>query len=496
MTDLPRLSRHSPPPRAGIVHLGPGAFFRAFVAVYTQDALDAAAAGNTWGAGGADAGAGDWGIVAVSLHSAGARDDLAPQGGAYTSVTLAPDGDRHRVIGSVVDVLVAPEDPRAVVARMADPAIRIVTLTVTEKGYCHEPATGALRLDHPEIAQDLANPGAPRSAIGFIVAALDRRRAAGTAPFTVLSCDNLPSNGPLLRGLVARFARARDPDLAAWIEARVPFPATMVDRITPATTGADIARLAAAAGYRDPACVQHEPFRQWVIEENFVDGARPRWEAGGAQFVRDVAAHETMKLRCLNGTHSALAYLGYLAGFETIAETVADPAFGGLLDRLWREEIVPTVPRPEGEDLAAYTAALRARYANPAIRHRTWQIAMDGSQKLPQRLLGIVADALAAGRAVPGLALAVAGWMRYVGGVDEGGARIDVRDPLAAELRALCDANPAPADRVAALLGVGAVFPAALAHDPRFVDAVRTAYEGLVAEGARAMVAAYAGGRG
>lgn len=467
----PRLTRPVPAPKVGQVHLGPGAFFRAFNATYTEDAI--AVEG------------GDWGIIAVSLRSTSARDQLAPQDGAYTSITLG-EGGGARVIGAVTRVLVAPEDPEAVVRAMVNPAVRIVSLTITEKGYCYDPVTGRLKTDHPDIIHDLAHPDTPRSAIGFLVAALLRRRKAGGRAFTVLSCDNLPSNGRRAARVVLDFARALDPDLAAWIEANVPFPATMVDRITPATTDADVADLAASHGYTDPACVVHEAFRQWVIEDNFADG-RPAWEAAGAQFVSNVDAHELMKLRCLNGTHSTLAYLGYLAGFETIAEAVADPDFASLCETLWREEIIPTVPQPEGEDLPTYCATLLTRYRDPAIRHRTWQIAMDGSQKLPQRVLGTIADDLAAGRVPRGLCLGVAAWMRYVGGVDERGQSIDVRDPLAERLKAASDS----ADSVAALLAVEDIFGADLAGHAAFRDAVTQAYEALVRDGAKATVRAF-----
>ena len=293
---------------------------------------------------------------------------------------------------------------------MADPEIRIVALTVTEKGYCHDPATGRLNMSHPDIQSDLANIDTPVSAPGFLVAGLRARRAADVAPFTVLSCDNLPSNGPLVRGMVLDFARALDPDLAAWTDENVAFPATMVDRITPATTAEDLDRYAEKLGYRDEALVVHEAFSQWVIEDRFPLG-RPDWVAAGAQMVTSVEAHETMKLRMLNGTHSTLAYLGYLAGHETISEAVNDPPFAALCEKLWRNEIIPTVPQPEGEDLHSYAAALLERYRNPAIRHRTWQIAMDGSQKLPQRLLGTMSDACEAGRVTsPDSDGAVAKW--------------------------------------------------------------------------------------
>jgi fructuronate reductase len=474
-----RLSRTAPAPKVGIVHLGPGAFFRAFNAIWTEEAMEAAG--------------GDWGICAVSLNSAGVRDQMEPQGCAFTSVTLAPEGPEYRVIGSVVRVLVAPEDPGAVLEAMTSPEVRIVSLTVTEKGYCHEPATGRLRLDHAGILADLANPGAPVTVPGFLVEALARRRAAGTAPFTVLCCDNLPHNGRMLRGVVLEMARARDATLAEWITANVRFPSTMVDRITPATTEADIAALAAARGYRDEACVVHEPFRQWVIEDDFTDDARPAWEAAGVQFARDVAPFEAMKLRCLNGAHSALAYLGYLAGHETIADAVADPDFAAFCRRLWREEVVPSVPPPEGVDLPAYCDALLERFRNPAIRHRTWQIAMDGSQKLPQRLLGTLADGLAAGRPVPGLMLAVAAWMRYAGGTDEAGRPIDVRDPLAPRLRAAWDSAEDAGGRVDAFLAIEDVFPRALAADRDLRAGLSAALDGICRHGAHAMVRRLAG---
>jgi fructuronate reductase len=281
-----------------------------------------------------------------------------------------------------------------------------------------------------------------------------------------------------------------DPALARWIAAEGRFPATMVDRITPATKPEDIDRLAQKIGYRDEAPVMCEPFRQWVVEDDFVPAygthARPNLAAAGAEMVADVTPYENMKLRMLNGTHSSLAYLGYLAGHETIAETVADPVFAAFVKRLWRQEIMPSFTPPEGVDLEAYADALFERYSNPAIRHRTWQIAMDGSQKLPQRILGTISDNLDAGRACPGLMLAVAGWMRYVGGIDEKGQPIEVKDPLAAQLRALSDAAQTADEKVAALLGCRDVFSARLALD--LVGPVTSAYETLAAQGARKAV--------
>ncbi len=433
---------------------------------------------------------GDWGITAVSLRSPTARDQMQPQDGYFTSVTLASGTVKDTVIGSITDVLVAPENPSNVISAMVDPGTRIVSMTITEKGYCHHPASGEINLDHPDIVHDLANPDTPRSAPGFIVAALAQRRTKNVGPFTVLSCDNLPSNGALARGVVLGFARALDPNLANWIAQNVPFPATMVDRITPATTAQDVADLSGRSGFHDPACVVHEAFRQWVIEDNFADG-RPQWQVAGVQFVGNVDAHELMKLRCLNGTHSTLAYLGYLAGYQTIAETVADPAFAKLCEILWRDEIIPTVPEPEGEDLTAYCATLLARYRDTSIQHKTWQIAMDGSQKLPQRLLGTIRENLDKGVVPSGLCLAVAAWMRYVGGIDEKGQAIDVRDPLADRLKSVSDQANSAADKVHALMATPEVFDAALAQNNAFQEAVTLAYETLVQHGAKRAVQTY-----
>lgn len=471
-----RLTRSSSAPKTGIVHFGPGAFFRAFNAVYTDDAMQARG--------------GDWGISTVSLKSATAHDQLMPQGGLFTSVTLGPKGPKPRIISSISDVLVAPRDPLAVVDTMDRFDVPIVSLTITEKGYCYDSVSKSIDLSHPEVTEDLNSENSLQTAAALIVASLDRRFKSDRAPFTVLSCDNLPSNGDVTRSVIEGFARARDPELADWIAENVAFPSTMVDRITPATTVDDLENLAKQTGYFDPAAVFHEPFRQWVIEDQFPRG-RPAWDAAGAQLVKSVDAHELMKLRCLNGTHSALAYLGYLAGFETISETVTDPSFEALCAKLWIEEIVPTVPTPEGEDLRAYTASLIKRYQNPSIRHRTWQIAMDGSQKLPQRILATVRDCLAHGRTPKGLCLVVAAWMRYVRGFDERGNAIDVRDPLAERLRALANAASDEEGVVSRLVSVEEVFGADLSQNPIFVAEVTVAYKILSDQGAKAAVAKY-----
>jgi fructuronate reductase len=461
--------------RIGIVHLGLGAFHRAHQAVMIEDCLER---GET-----------DWAICGASLRSPETRDALAPQDGLYTLGVRGPEGEALRVIGAIRECLVAPEAPAALIARMAHEKTRIVSLTVTEKGYCHDPATGSLNEAHPDIAHDLANPGAPRSAIGYLAAALMARRRAGLPAFTVLTCDNLPANGRTVKRVVDRFAALLDPDFGHWVHDNVSCPASMVDRIVPATTDEDRARVASALGAEDRWPVVAEPFLQWVIEDDFPLG-RPDLAASGAEMVRDVTPFEHMKLRLLNGSHSTLAYLGYLAGYETIAETMADPAFARLVRTQMDADITPTLHMPSGTDLAGYKDRLIDRFRNPALRHRTWQIAMDGSQKLPQRLLGMIRERLAAGASIDRPALAVAGWMRYVAGVDEKGLPIDIRDPMATRLAAIVgEAGPVAARLGPALLAIPEIFGTDLPADPRFTTPVLAGLEALFREGARKTVA-------
>jgi fructuronate reductase len=462
--------------RPRIVHLGLGAFFRAHGALFTEDVLANEQS--------------DWGITGVSLQRPGQRDRLAPQDCLYTSVENGRYDPKARIVGCILNVLVAPEDPAAVLDRLADGNTSIVTLTITEKGYHHDPASGHLNPEHAEIRHDLDHPDTPVSAVGLITAALARRMAAGLPPFTVATCDNLPSNGTLLAGLVREFALLRDEKLAAWIERTVPFPSSMVDRIVPAQTPADIALVEQLTGLHDAAPVMHEPFRQWVLEDRFVDGVRPLWERAGAQFVSDVAPFEHAKLRMLNGSHSALAYLGYLAGHETIFDAVSDELFARFIRRFWGDDVIPILAAPPGMDLEGYSHQLLERYGNPAIRHRLWQIAMDGSQKLPQRLLSTVRDNLQRQRRFKFVALAVAGWIRYVAGTDEFGRSIDVRDPLATTLQeGIAAAGPDPAAQVRAVANVGAMFGQDLPANPTFMTTVTKAYQALLREGSRKAIA-------
>ncbi|HGH3372149.1 mannitol dehydrogenase family protein [Kluyvera intermedia] len=460
-----------------IVHLGFGAFHRAHQAVYAD--ILAAEHGS------------DWGYTEVNLIGGEQQiADLNHQDNLYTVAEMSADAWTARVVGVVKEALHAQVDGlETVLAKMCEPQVAIVSLTITEKGYCHSPATGQLMLDHPFIAADLQNPHQPKSAPGVVVEALARRKAAGLPAFSVMSCDNMPENGHVMRNVVCAYARAVDAGLADWIESHVTFPSTMVDRIVPAVTPETLDKIEQLTGVRDPAGVACEPFRQWVIEDNFVAG-RPAWEKAGAELVSDVIPFEEMKLRMLNGSHSFLAYLGYLAGYQHINDCMGDENYRRAAHDLMLKEQAPTL-KVQNVDLARYADLLIARYTNPALRHRTWQIAMDGSQKLPQRMLDSVRWHLADNSSFTLLALGVAGWMRYVGGVDEQGNAIEVCDPLLPVIQAAVAQSEEGESRVKALLAIEAIFGKDLPLNGQFVDQVINAYLSLLSKGAKATVAAY-----
>lgn len=426
----------------GILHLGVGAFHRAHMAAYVDTILSTQ---------------NDWGIIGASLRRPDTKLALAPQDFCYTLATRDKASTRTRLIGSVLDILDAHTQRAELLAKLADPRIRIVSLTVTEKGYCYDPSTGDLDENHPEIVHDLARPDQPVSAPGLLVHGLLARWRAGIAPFTVLSCDNLPANGQTTARIVSRFAALRSPELASHISRNVAFPSSMVDRIVPPTTDADRKIIHDLTNVDDAWPVVTEPFSQWVLEDRFPNG-RPAFERVGVQLVDRVEPFERMKLRILNGAHSALAYLGYLAGHDYVADVMRSPAFAAFIHALINEEIIPTLDLP-GEELGHYRDSILTRFANPALKHRTWQIAMDGSQKLPQRLLATIRERLDNSQSVDRLALSVAGWMRYVTGIDERGRPIDVRDPLAGRFRKIADqAGRNPSQLVAGLLSVREIF--------------------------------------
>ncbi len=477
--DLPAALRPLVDPRSlgvGIVHLGIGAFHRAHQAVFTEEAV--AAAG------------GEWGICGVTQRSRGVLDQLQPQDGLYSVLVRGADTSL-RVAGAVRDLLFAAEEGERLQTLLAAPTTRIVTLTVTEKGYRHDPAPGRLRRNDPDVAADLAGDGLPRTVVGQLVRGLQARRAADAGPVTLLSCDNLPSNGEVLRGLVTDFCAALPGGdaLADWIAESVSFPSSMVDRIVPATTDDDRAEAARLLGYSDQGVVVTEPFRQWVVEDQFA-GGRPAWERAGVVLTADVAPYEAMKLRLLNGSHSTLAYLGALAGHTHVAEAMADPGIAGVVAHLMADDVEPTLAVPDGFDVAAYQRELFERFHNPALRHRTVQIAMDGTQKLPQRLLGTIRDRLAAGAEPRFACLGVAAWMRYVWTAQsEQGAPLPVDDPLADRLRSLTADATTPEATVDALLSLTEVFGDDLPADGRFRALVTDSLEALTKGGVAAATA-------
>jgi fructuronate reductase len=458
---------------SGIVHIGTGAFHKAHQAVCTDDALAASGGG--------------WMITGVSLRSGDVADQLNPQDGLYTLIVRGQDGTFARVIGSIARVLVAPREPEAVVEALAAPETKIVSLTITEKGYGLDPKTGGLDRTHASVAPDLENPRKPAGAVGYIVESLRLRRERSLAPFTALCCDNLPHNGKVLKTLVLEFAKAVDPDLAGWIGDNVPFPSTMVDRITPASTERTFADVEQMIGMSDLAAVETEPFTQWVIEDAFVAG-RPDWGAGGAIFARDVAPYEKMKLRMLNGAHSMLAYSGYIAGHQYVRDVMGDAALSRLVARQMKAAARTLDPVP-GVDLDAYAADLLARFANPAIAHQTYQIAMDGTQKLPQRLIEPAIHTLRAGAPLDAYAFAVAAWMRYCLGMSEQGQNYALRDPREAEIAALVgDAHGDSGSIVDRLLGLPGLFPDDLSAAPAWRQAVKARLETMLADGMRAAI--------
>lgn len=473
-----RIEAASASGRIGIVHLGLGAFHRAHQAVYLERYRQRS---------GDEA----WGVCSANLRaSVDLVDSLKEAGYCYHVAEYADSQTLTlREIGVIEEALFTGRDGsnrwgrdrEALLERLAASETRIVTLTVTEKGYFLNPASGELRLDDPMIAGDIASPQEPRTAPGLLVEALDRRRLAGAAPFTVLCCDNMPHNGARTRKAVVTLAHQRSAELAEWIEAEVAFPSSMVDRIVPAMTCADFERLA-ALDVDDPNAVVGEAFSQWVVEDHFPSG-RPDWEADGVEMVADVAPFETMKLRMLNGSHSLLAYVGALDGIETVFDGVSQPPLKALLRRYMLDEAAPTLDMPNGTDLEAYADSLLARFANDSLRHRLQQIAMDGSQKLPQRWLQVAEANLAAGRDTACVALGLAAWIRYTQGTTLTGQGFSVEDPMAEALSSLHQQHSDPTALIEAFFSLEAVMPQAVAQHDGFKRQVVEAYRTLIEHG-------------
>jgi fructuronate reductase len=444
--------------KIGVVHFGPGAFHRAHQAWYFDEMCQAGC---------------DFAVCAVSVRSPDVAEALTPQDGLYTLVEREAD-PRFRVIGAITEVLTAPRDPARVLARLADPAVRIVTATVTEKGYCLTPA-GDLDLDHPDIRRDLEGDTPPASFPRWLVEGLAARCAAGAAPLVVISCDNLSDNGKRLRRAVVQFAEAAgNPELSAWIAAHVRFPCTMVDSITPATDDDLRDRVRAELGLEDAWPIQRERFVQWVVEDELGADAAA-FAAAGVTLTRDVAAFEKAKLRLLNGAHSTLAYVGLKLGHTTVAEAMQDARLAGLIERMMRQDIAGSLPPTPGLDVDGYVSAVLDRFRNPAIAHKLSQIAWDGSQKLPFRILETAAEALAAGRPVGRLAIPVAAWAHFVR--DRAHHHEPLTDPMAETLLAIGGRMAGdPAVDIGRLLALDAVFPPTVAEAPVFRAAVEAAY--------------------
>ncbi|WP_055553685.1 mannitol dehydrogenase family protein [Streptomyces sp. NBRC 110028] len=423
--------------RPRIVHLGIGAFHRAHQALATQTAEAAHGGG--------------WGIAGVTQRSRAVVDALRPQDGLYSFTERRPEGPATGVVGAVTEVLHAADDSARLIGLLASADVTVVTLTVTEKGYRRDPAGGGLALEDPLVRADLEG-AAPATVVGRLAAGLRARLRANGAPLSVVSCDNMAGNGAVLRRLVRDFVAASAWDerdrLLDWMTGSVAFPATVVDRIVPATTDADRETAARALGVADEGAVTGEPFTQWVLQDIFATD-RPRWEEAGARFVADVAPYQSAKLRLLNGAHSALAYRGLAEGCETVADVLATP-WGEAAVRAYCAEAAQSLPPAEGLDLAGYIDSLVVRFANPAMHHRIRQIAMDGSCKIPERWLAPLRELRAAGRDTPELVSALAAWARVTrdGPLD---------DPEAEALRRAWDARP-PRDalrRLLSLLGAG-----------------------------------------
>ncbi len=458
----------------GIVHLGVGGFHRAHEAMYVDRLMNRGLAM-------------DWGICGVGVmpHDRGMRNALGAQDCLFTLVVKSPDGTvEPRVIGSIVEYLFAPDDADAVVERMADPRVRIVSLTITEGGYNISAVSGEFDRANPDVRHDLEPGAVPRTTFGLVTEAIERRRRRGVPPFTIVSCDNIQGNGEVARRSFAAFAAMRSPELAACVR-EMHFPTSMVDRITPATTDADRAELAERFGVQDRWPVVCEPFIQWVLEDSFGAG-RPPLEQAGVQVVADVEPYELMKLRLLNASHQALCYFGYLAGYRLVHEVCQDPLFAAFVRAYMDREGSPTLPTVPGIDLGDYKSTLIERFSNPAVRDTVARLCAESSDRIPKWLLPVIRVNLAAGRDVTLAAAVVASWARYAEGVDEQGAPIEVVDQLRASLMANAGRQH---DDPLAFVANRDVF-GDLVDDERFTTAYTAALGSLHRVGARATLEA------
>lgn len=462
--------------RHGIVHIGVGGFHRAHQAVYLDELLHRPDQS-------------EWGLCGVGLLPQDRRmaEVMAEQSGLYTVVERSREGDHARVIGSMTEYLFAPENPEAVLEKMASPACKIVSLTITEGGYSVHQGSGEFDPTPPGIQGDLAHPHSPQGVYGYLAEALERRRARGLEPFTVLSCDNLQGNGEVLKKMFLAFLGFRDQRLRDWVAARGAFPSSMVDRITPATKDEHRDLVRDKFGILDGWPVVCEPFRQWVIEDHFPLG-RPDWGAVGAKMTQDVMPYEKMKIRLLNASHQALCYMGMLLGYEFAHQTMEDPRIRRLVKAMMDQEVTPLLPSVPGVNLEAYKETLLERFANPTIRDQLARIGTEGSARIPKFVLPTVRDQLAAGGPFRLHAFTVACWFRYLTGIDDRGNPLPLNDPLGATLQALARSGGADPR---GLLGQAAVFGTDLPSSGPFVDAVTEVLELFYNRGSQAALDHY-----
>ncbi len=429
----------------------------------------------------------EWGIAGVGLleHDARIRDVLRAQDYLYTVVERDASGDRARIVGSHRGFIFAPGEPEVLLEKMASPDCRIVSLTITEGGYYVNQGTGQFDAEHPDIRHDLANPGKPKCSYGYLAAALARRRERDLEPFTLMSCDNLQSNGDVLRRMFLSFTEMLDPALNNWLTQKGSFPNSMVDRITPATTDEHRALVREKFGIDDGWPVVTEPFRQWVIEDRFPTG-RPAWEEVGAQMTSDVLPYEKMKIRLLNASHQAMCYIGMLLGYSFANETMEDEQIRTLVQRMMDEEVTPLLPPVPGIDLAEYKKTLIERFSNPAIRDQLSRIGTEGSARIPKFVLPSILEQLERGGPIRKLSFTVASWFRYLKGTDDQGKEMPIIDPWAEKLRAAAQASRERPDE---FLKIRELFGDVLPSNERFVREVGTVLRDFYELGARATLA-------
>ncbi|OCH17479.1 MULTISPECIES: mannitol dehydrogenase family protein [unclassified Aliivibrio] len=457
--------------KSRIVHFGFGAFHRSHQALFTSELLNLEQ--------------GDWGICEINLFDKELIEKLRQQNHGYTVLEKSSDFYTLKHSGSITESLHPELDGcQAILSKLVEDQVAIVSLTITEKGYCADFAQGRLDATHPMIKDDLCHPQKPSSIIGYIVEGLRLRKLKKMNAFSILSCDNINNNGHVAKAVILDYAKLVDESLAEWIEDKVTFPCTMVDRITPAVEAKDRKDIHEILGYDDPCGVVCEPFRQWVIEDNFVSG-RPNWNKVGAQFVADVAPFEEMKLRMLNGSHSFMAYMGNLAGFDYISEVMENNDYRVAVSELMFNEQGASLEMPEGVDLDLYAHSLIERFSNPSLQHRTWQIAMDGSQKIPPRFCESLRILKAQNKSTKWIILGIAAWMKYVGRRNDLKQYIDVVDPLVDQFDGIYKESETNQQVVSSLLNIQSIFGADISNDVLIRSEILDMYELLDKEGSK-----------